>query len=65
MNFIMIRTNNQTICVEELVKQRPVLTKEEMKNFYSYEEAIQDCLCMFDEEVQKIKKEFDNDGEKI
>lgn len=52
--------NNQTLCIEELVKQRPILTEEEMKEFCTYEEIVADAKAMFDEEVQKIWREYDS-----
>ena len=58
----MKKTNNgnQTLCVEELVKQRPILTEEEMAEFCTYEEIVADAKAMFDEEVQKIWREYDS-----
>lgn len=50
--------NSQTLCVEELVKHYPILTEEEMKDFYSYEEAVQECMHMFDEGVVKINQKY-------
>lgn len=58
----MEKKNNksQTLCIEELVKQRPILTEEEMAEFCTYEEIVADAKAMFDEEVQKIWKEYDS-----
>ena len=44
----------QTSLVEELVKQRPILTEEEMSNFCTYEEVVADALQMFDEMANNI-----------
>ena len=46
----------QTLDISELVKQRPVLTEEEMRNFYSYEEAVQECMRLLDEGINKIQE---------
>ena len=48
------------INIDELVKQRPVLTEEEMKEFCTYEEIVADAKAMFDEEIQKLWKEYDS-----
>ena len=53
------RNNSQTINAEELAKQRPVLTESEMRNFYTYEEAVEECLRLFDEGVEQLYKEYD------
>lgn len=45
--------NSQTL-VEELVKQRPILTEEEMAEFCTYEEIVTDTLQMFDDMVNSI-----------
>ena len=50
--------SNQTLCIEELVKQRPILTEEEINNFYSFDEAVQECMRLFDEGVEKINQEY-------
>ena len=55
-----INVKKQSVCIEELVKQRPVLTEEEMNEFCSYEEIVSNALRLFDEEVQKIWKEYDS-----
>lgn len=52
--------NNQALCIEELVKQRPILTEEEMAELCTYEEIVADAKAMFDEEVQKIWREYDS-----
>jgi hypothetical protein len=60
--MIMEKKNNksQTLCVEELVKQRPILTEEAMTEFCTYEEIVTDAKTMFDAEVQKIWREYDS-----
>ena len=55
-----INVKKQSVCIEELVKQRPVLTEEGMNEFCSYEEIVSNALRLFDEEVQKIWKEYDS-----
>ena len=40
--------------VEELVKQRPILTEEEMAEFCTYEEIVTDTLQTFDDMVNSI-----------
>ena len=52
----MKKKNNttQTSLVEESVKQRPILTEEEMKDFCTYDEIVTDALRMFDEKVKII-----------
>ena len=45
--------NSQTL-VEELVKQRPILTEEEMAEFCTYEEIVIDTLQTFDDMVNSI-----------
>ena len=56
----MGRNNNkhQTLCIEELVKQRPIRTEAELNDFYSYEEAVQECMQLFDEGVKQINQEY-------
>ena len=49
-----------TLNIDELAKQRPVLTEEEMKEFCTYEEIVADAIVMFEEEVQKIWREYDS-----
>jgi len=52
----MKKKNNtiQTSLVEKSVKQRPILTEEEMKDFCTYDEIVTDALRMFDEKVKNI-----------
>ena len=45
--------NSQTL-VEELVKQRSILTEEEMAEFCTYEEIVTDTLQTFDDMVNSI-----------
>ena len=42
------------LSIEELVKKRPVLTKEEMNEFCTYEEAVDEAMRLFDEAVAEI-----------
>ena len=60
--IVMEKKNNpsQTLCIEELVKQRPILTEEEMAEFCTYEEIVADAKSMLDKEVQKIWREYDS-----
>jgi len=55
-----MKKKSQMINIDELVKQRPVLTEEEMKEFCTYEEIVADAKAMFDEEIQKLWKEYDS-----
>ncbi len=50
----MKKKNNtiQTSLVEKSVKQRPILTEEEMKDFCTYDEIVTDTLRMLDEKVK-------------
>jgi TPR repeat protein len=45
------------LSIEELVKQRPVLTEEEMNEFCTYEEAVDEAMNMLDKEMAKILKQ--------
>ena len=51
---------NQTLCIEELVKQRPILTEEEMADFCTYDEIVTDAKAQFDEEIKRIWQEYDS-----
>ena len=51
---------NQKLCLEELVKQRPILTEEEMNSFMTYDEIISEAKRLFDEAVNKIWQEHDS-----
>lgn len=57
---IMRNNNNHQTLVEELVKQRLVLTEEEMKDFCTFEEIITDAKLMFDKKVKNIIQKYDN-----
>ena len=46
--------------LDELVKRRPILTKEEMDSFMTYDEIISEAKRLFDEAVLKIWKEHDS-----
>lgn len=48
------RQSNQTLCIEELVKQRPILTESEMSEFCTYNEIIADFKTTFDNMVKDI-----------
>jgi hypothetical protein len=55
------RNNNkshQVLCVEEITKQNPILTEEEMNNFMTYEEIIAEATKMLDDEINKINQEY-------
>ena len=56
--------SNQTLCIEELVKQRPILTEEEMASFCTYEEIIADAKSQFDEVIKQIWQEYDSHNSK-
>lgn len=55
-----VEFRQQTLDISELVKQRPVLTEKEMKEFCTYDEIVADAKEMFEEEVQKIWREKDS-----
>ena len=48
------KKNNVTVNIGELVKQRPVLTEEEMNEFYTYEEAVDEAMRLLDKTVAEI-----------
>ncbi|MBR3087532.1 MAG: hypothetical protein IKH02_00765 [Prevotella sp.] len=50
--------NHQTLCVEELARQNPMLSEAEMNDCYTYEEAVQECIQLFDEGMKQIDKEY-------
>lgn len=56
----MKSNKSQTLSIKELARQRPILTKEEMAEFCTYEEIVADAKAMFDDEVKKIWKEYDS-----
>ena len=41
------KKNNMAVNIGELVKQRPVLTEEEMNEFCTYEEIVADAKRLF------------------
>ena len=45
---------HQTLCIEEITKELPILTESEMNNLCTYEEILNDALIMFDEKVKNI-----------
>lgn len=53
----MKNNNKRQTLVKEAIKQRPILTEHEM-NFMTYEEAVQKCLEMFDEDAKRIEQEY-------
>ena len=55
-----VKHNSESLSIEELVKQRPKLTEDEMAEFCTYEEAVAEALQMYDEEVRRIWKEYDS-----
>ena len=66
-----VKDNSESLSIEELVKQRPKLTEDEMAEiatfatneiaeFCTYEEAVAEALQMYDEEVRRIWKEYDS-----
>lgn len=48
------KKNDITVNIEELLKQRPVLTEKEMNEFCTYEEAVDEAMRLFDEAVAEI-----------
>ena len=50
------------INIDELVKQRPVLTEEEMNELCSYEEILADARKQFDEIVAEIIENSEKNG---
>ncbi len=51
---------NRKLCLEELAKQHPILTEEEMGEFMTYEEIISEAKRLFDEAIEKIQQEYDS-----
>lgn len=49
---------NQTLCVEEIARKNPVLTKEELNDCYTYEELADECLRTFNEAAERIDREY-------
>ena len=56
----MKNNNKRQTLVEELAKQRSILTEEEMKDFCTFEELVADAKLMFDEKVKNIIQTYDN-----
>lgn len=59
----MKKKNNKdqaSTLVEELVKKTPVLTKEEMDNFCTFEEIIANAKKMFDDKVKNIIAQYED-----
>ena len=54
------KNNKSQTLVEDLVKQRPILTEEEMNSFDSYDEAVQKCMQLFDKGVKQVNQEYVN-----
>ncbi len=52
--------NHQSSLIEEWVKERPILTEEEMNSFMTYDEIISEAKRLFDEAVKKIWQEHDS-----
>jgi hypothetical protein len=52
--------SHRVLCVEEIAKQNPILTEEEMNNFMSYEEIVAEATKMLDDEINKINQEYAN-----
>lgn len=63
ITLIMMKNNkpNQTLCLEDIVKERPILTESEMNNFYTYEEAVAECIRLFKDGVNTHLQDYDND----
>lgn len=51
---------NQTLCLEDIVKEIPILTESEMNNFYTYDEAVAECIRLFEDGVNKHLQNNDN-----
>lgn len=49
--------SNSSICIEDIVRNQPIITEEEMRNFYTYDEAVAECIRLFDEGMRKIQEE--------
>lgn len=56
------KKNDITVNIEELVKQRPVLTEKEMNEFCTYEEAVDEAMRLFDEAVAEIIVKNEKNG---
>lgn len=59
------KKNNMAVNIGELVKQRPVLTEEEMNEFCTYEEIVADAKRLFDEMVAEIIEKNGKDREHL
>lgn len=59
------KKNNIAVNIGELVKQRPVLTEEEMNEFCTYEEIVADAKRLFDEMVAEIIEKNGKDREHL
>lgn len=57
-----MKKKNITVNIDELVKQRPVLTEEEMNEFCTYEEIVADAKRLFDEMVAEIIERSEKNG---
>jgi len=49
---------NNTLDVDELAKQNPILTEEDLEDCYTFEEAVKECIRQYDEGVKQINKEY-------
>ena len=54
------KKESDKVNIEELVKQRPILTEEDMNSFMTYDEIIAEAKRLFDEAVMKIWQDQDN-----
>ena len=51
---------NKALFIEQMAKQRPILTEEEINNFCTFEEIIAEAKTMFDAEIDRIWQEHDS-----
>ena len=54
------RNKHQTLDIDEIVLQRPILTEEDMKNFCTYEEIVAEAEIMFNEKVEESLQQYNN-----
>ena len=54
------RNKHQTLDIDEIVLQRPILTEEDMKNFCTYEEIVAEAEIMFNEKVEELLRQYNN-----
>lgn len=59
------RNKHQTLDIDEIVLQRPILTEEDMKNFCTYEEIVAEAEIMFNEKVVELLQQYNRHNNEI